>query len=353
MNRREFLKSSVLAAIGTSGASNAGLALPAYVPRIHEIELVSPWPARAGGYSDDIYRLARRIEKACGGRLKLHLTTGPASSVTALSRNGNAIHAGLEHDNVTHHPAFGYFAGLPCDFGLPYAAHLEWLTSGGGAALWAEIARAHGITSFFAGHSGPMAGLWSKRPLMSLSDFTSKTVFTRGLAAEVAKGLGATTTCIVNGTIATDMDSGRAGVAEWGNASTSLDAGLADVAKYCARGGLTPRGSILSLSAGCNLWDRFGRDVQTAIRLTAADETRCSAANAIANHAILVRGLEVAKSVTFYDLPDEIRTAAQRVCEAVVADVASRDALSRRVNGSYLDARRAMKIFANRRTTFG
>lgn len=351
MNRREFLQSSALTAIGTAGGATAGFAAPAYISRVHELALISPWHAGAGGYSDDVYRLARRLEQACGGRVKLHLATGPASSITALSQYGTALHAGLEHDNVAHHPVFGYFAGLPCGFGLPFAAHHAWLTLGGGAALWAELGRKHAVMPFMCGHSGPMAGLWSKRPLLSLNDVACKTTFTRGLATDVAKGLGAAATASVTSNIAADMKCGLTGVAEWGSASASLDAGLADVAKYCARDGLTPSGSIMSLSASRNLWDRFDRDTQNAIRQTAGDEARRSAAAAYANHAIVRRALADTKSVTFYTLPDDIQTAALRISEAVVADIASRDGLSQRVNASYLEARRAWNAGANKRTT--
>jgi TRAP-type mannitol/chloroaromatic compound transport system substrate-binding protein len=351
VNRREFLKSSAATAIGTAGAATAGFAAPAYIPRVHELALISPWPAAAGGYSDAVYRLARRIEQACGGRVKLHLTVGAASSITALSQASTALHAGLEHDNVAHHPAFGYFAGLPCGFGMPFAAHHTWLISGGGAALWTELGRNHAVMPLMAGHSGPMAGLWSVHPIKSLSDIASKSMFTRGLAADVAKGLGAATKCNVNVTIAADIENGLTGVAEWGSAAASLDAGLADVAKYCARDGFTPAGSTLSLTAGCHLWDRFDRDVQNAIRRAAGDEARRTAAVASENHALITRALTETKSVTFYNLPGDIQTAAQRISEAIVADVASRDDLSRRVNASYLDARRACNAGANKRTT--
>ncbi len=341
MDRRDFLKSSSLTALSTGLAAQACAAAPSFVPKTHELVLASPWPASSGGYADDVHCFARRLERAAGGRLKLHLITSCASSASALASGDAGMHFGLEHDNVQHHPAFGYFAGLPCAMGMSFAALETWLVAGGGDGLWDELCEDFGIKTLLAGHTGPMAGLWSSaRPLMSLNDLAAQPVFTRGLASEVAKGLGADVANLTAETVAGELATGHIRAAEWGNAAQCLAAGIPRCAKFCTTTGLTPAGSALSISVKRSVWHRLGDELQIALRLTAAAEARRSVADAEANDAILRRALAEVHAVQFYDMPRDIWPAAVRVSEAVVADIATRGALSARINASYIEVRR-------------
>ena len=140
MHRRDFLRTSSLAAavLGAKAASAApGLGAPAILNKTLELTFASPWKAASGGYPDQAYGFARRLEQTLGGRLKLHLETRPQSAIEAVGSGASDLYFGPEHANVAHHPAFGYFAGLPGNAAADSAAFEAWLVAGGGLCrLW-------------------------------------------------------------------------------------------------------------------------------------------------------------------------------------------------------------------------
>src|SRR5262249_3863603 len=155
------------------------------VPGRTTLELAMPWLDDGRGAGDSARRLARRIEAMTDGRHRIEIVgEAPASSTLDL-RHGSA------HDYPTLNPAFAYFAGLPGSHGLPPRGLASWLTVGGGQRLWAGPARGAGLNPPRAGRSGPTPPLWSAAPLSGLSDIAGRKVYAPGLAAEVARALGA------------------------------------------------------------------------------------------------------------------------------------------------------------------
>lgn len=339
MRRRDFLKSSSLAAavLGAKAAGAApGLSSPSILGKTLELRMAIPWRAKSGGYADQAAGLAQRLEAALGGRLKLHLETRVESAIDTVGSDGGDLHFGPVHGNVARHPAFGYFAGLPGKTAAEPAAFEGWLTTGGGQALWDELARPFGIKAMMAGHTGPGPGFWATRKLQSLSQIANQKIYAEGLSREVVTALGATAADLRADDVVDGLARRELLAAEWGNPTQCLAAGFPLVAKFCTIGSITDQGSVLALTINRRVWDRLTADMQATLAAVAADETRRSTADVAANDAIMRRALGETLQISFLPLPLDIDAAIQRVSEAIIADVASRDALSDRIDASYM-----------------
>ncbi len=339
MHRRDFLRTSSLAAavLGAKAANaSPGVPSPAIITRTLELTLASPWKAGSSGYPDQTHNFAKRLELALGGRLKLHLQTRPQSAIEAVASGASDLYFGPEHANVAHHPAFAYFAGLPGETSADFATLEMWLTAGAGQELWDELSAKYGVKALMAGHTGPGPGLWSTRPIRALSDIANATVYVEGLAREVVRGLGAQAADLAPDMVASSLARRAIVAAEWGNPAQSLAAGFPSVAKFCTQQSINQQGSVLALTISRPVWDRLTADVQITLSAAAAEECRRACTDFKANDKILRRALSETLQIAFRPLPRDLELAIARVSEAVIADTATFDRISHRINEDYM-----------------
>ncbi len=335
MRRRDFLRTSALAitALGTGSAAGPARAAPAVLKKTRDFIVASPWPQSASGFSDLAFGFTRRLEQAFGGRVKCHLETRPGGSIDALGRGGADLHIGFEHENVPHYAAFGYFAGLPGHMGLDGETFGDWLTSGGGQALWDACSAPFGKKSLMIAHTAIGGGLWTKGDLPAL---TGKKIAAQGLAADVLKGLGAVVTSIDMNAAGAAMASGKADAIEVAHLIEALETGVAQSATTAFLPGLYRRGSTLAVSLKRELWDSFDAEAQALVSDVAAEYSRRKTTELRANDRMLRKALGETHDIAFLTPSASLETEIARVAEAVVADIAARDALSRRINGAYM-----------------
>lgn len=338
MRRRDFLRSSAFAAaaLGTGSAVGPVFAAPAIATRTRELTLASPWPQSASGYSDLAFGFTRRLEQALGGRIMCQLQTRTGSSIDVLNSGSADLHIGFEHGNVPHHAAFGYFAGLPGHLGLDAETFRVWLTSGGGQGLWDECSAQFGTKSLMIAHTVTGGGLWSKSGLSTLS---GKRIAAQGIAREVLKGLGAEVSGIGMNAAGAAIASGKIDAVEVSHMIEALEAGIAHAANAAILPGLTPGGSTLAVTLRREFWDTLGADEQALFNGVAADYCRSITADLRANDRMLRNLLGKAHAISISSPNPVLTTEITRVAEAVVADIAARDALSRRINGAYMAAK--------------
>ena len=335
MRRRDFLRSSALAAaaLGTGRAIKPAFAAPAVVARTKELIVASPWPQSASGYSDLAFGFTRRLEQACGGRIKCQFIMRPGGSIDVLNGGGADLHIGLEHGNVPHHAAFSYFAGLPGALGLQAEEFSEWLASGDGQTLWDECSAPFGIKSLMIAHTATGGGLWSRSELPAIS---GKRIASQGLARDVLKGLGAATADAGLNETSGALASGALEAFELAHIIEALPSGSFGTAKYSVMPGITHRGSTLAVSFGHELWQGFDYQTQAQIIGVAAHYNRAMTSELRENDSIIRRLLNEMRHVEFMPAITALETEIERVAEAVVAEIAARDALSRRINAAYM-----------------
>ncbi|HKZ97480.1 MAG TPA: hypothetical protein VJ045_10925 [Hyphomicrobiaceae bacterium] len=347
MDRREFLKTTggaaaLTAAATAATAATAGetppaaeIAAPAIGSGARELRLAMPWPDDGKGFSDSARRLARRIEAAAAGRLRVTIVTGEEDGEADLSH-------GTAHDCAAQHPAFAYFAGLPGETGLPPCDLDHWLAVGGGQMLWDDLAAERGLKSLLAGHSGAAPALWSAKPVTSLGDLEGEPVFAIGLAADVVRALGAGPVAVPFSRLKAALQGGTIRAAEWGGALQSLAAGLPEAAKHGLGSGINGNGTALSLSLRLPLWERLSAADKALVSAAAAEEFRFGLAEARAHEAIIRDLLARTHGVRFAPFPDDLADALRRVSDAVVAHVAATDRRAARINASYMAFKSAL-----------
>ena len=335
MRRRDFLRTSALAitALGVGSAAGPARAAPAVLKKTRDFIVASPWPQSASGYSDLAFGFVRRLEQAFDGRIKCHLETRSGGSIDTLGRGGADLHIGFEHENVPHHAAFGYFAGLPGGLGLDSETFGDWLTSGGGRALWDACSAPFGKKSLMIAHTATGGGLWTKGDLTALS---GKRIAAQGIAGDVLKGLGAVISDIDMNAAGAAMASGKADAIEVSDMIEALETGVAGTAVAAIMPGLYRGGSTLAVSLKRELWDSLDGDAQALVISLAADYSRCKTSELRANNRMLRKALGETHGISFLAPSASLETEIARVAEAVVADIAARDALSRRINGAYM-----------------
>ncbi|MEQ1717662.1 MAG: hypothetical protein ABL907_17070 [Hyphomicrobium sp.] len=355
MNRRDFITSATFAAAaaGFAGAAGARVAAkdippsaPYVVPRrTRDLVLASPYAPSASGHADAAFALARRLERALDGRVRIHLETHAAGTIDALNAGTADLYFATGHADVHHAPALAYFAGLPWQLGMDAAAFDAWIYQRGGEAMWDESLSPFAIKPLLAGHDGATArpngihtggssgGIWSRAPL---TQWTGLRIASEGLASEVLKALGAEPVRLAPSDIATALDKGAIDAADAGSLDLAASLGLMRVARHCIEPGVTAQGSSLILSIRRRLWDDFSGATQHVMRTTARETGRERWAATVRNGAALRGALRNAYNVQFTTIAPASAIAPQRVSEAIVADLASRSAFCGRLNGVYV-----------------
>ncbi len=362
MDRRSFLKTtSVVATVATGvaapalaaehGGGDSGvrsdLPAPAIGSDVRHLVIVSAWPESVAGYSEQGRRLAERIQVASAGRFVFSFAHRDNRGGQVSATGDADLVLGSEHRNLGRHPAFAYFAGLPCRTGLRAADFDRWLAAGGGQMMWDGLAAEHGLKPLLIGHSGGRPGWWSAQPISRIADLQGKRVAVEGLARNVAAAIGAEPVEVLIGSMAPAVIEGDVAAAEWGGLLASCAIGL-DKARCWTGFGINTNGTALSLGIRRDLWDAFSASDRAIFEGAAAEAFRFSLAEARVHEPILRKVLAETRGVQFGRLPEEDRELLRRVAEVIVADVATTDAQSRAINASYMAFRR---LFSGTRRT--
>lgn len=178
MDRRVFLRST-----GSAAVCAGGLLAPASI--ITKPALAVDLFATAE-FAPMAQQFAGRLASLSAGRFTLHRTDWPAP--TGAQHNGVSL--GSLHGAVALHPGFAYFAGLPGALGMPAPAADAWRRHDG-HALWQSLQQAAGVNCLPAGYTAGGDIMWSRNPAAEAADLTGQRVVCEGLSRDVIRGIGA------------------------------------------------------------------------------------------------------------------------------------------------------------------
>lgn len=358
MHRRDFLKGSSAAAlaVGTATAAAAqaakaaddakALAAPALMPQRRTLRMVSLWPDAVTGPGDHVRRLAKRIEAASDGRLLIEITDQPATGADAFKAvmTGDAdLYVGHEHAHRELHPAFSYFAGLPCRTGMDIDRFNAWLMAAGGQDLWDDLATEFNMKSLVIGHSGSAHGLLTRQPINARADFKGRRIAVDGLAADVLDAVDAKP--IENMTNPVDAlitDAALDGIECNGLPSTlsrERSVHFHRAAQHRMLPGLNDAGYALTLGLRRSFWDGLANSERITLSAIACEALATSRADAIAEarNAALLDQLAFGSVHHLHPLQWRIvSTELTRIAETIVADLSGHDDHARRINASYM-----------------
>lgn len=338
MHRREFLKSTGLAAAavtaagsGAAAARDVTLATPAILSGKRTLTFGFSYSEAFAGVGDSAHRLAHAINHATGGQYDFQ--------VMPESARGADLYFGSALDHAPKNRAFAFFAGLPGDLSLEASQLQQWLASGGDHA-WDDLAADFGFKPLLAGHTGEAPLLWLNEYWQDAQDLEQRDVYAEGLAGEVITALGGTPALCALNAVKTRFATGGVAAAEMGGAVASFGFGMPAVSRAWTRSPFHQHGTALALEISKRVWDAMPASDRAAIKGAASEAYQTSIAEERAHRDGLLAAFAHQHGIREVALSPALRNAAVRIAEAVVAHAASETEVSRRINASYMAFRK-------------
>jgi TRAP-type mannitol/chloroaromatic compound transport system substrate-binding protein len=326
--------------VGAGAGGTLALAAPS-VARAQTMRwrMVTSWPKRLPGPGMSAERVAERIAAMSGGRLQInvHAAGEVVPAFEVLDAVGSNV-AEIGHTAAFYwqgkQPAAAFYTTVP--FGLTPNEHVAWVEAGGGQALWDELYAPFGVKPFMGGNTGVCMGGWFRREIRGLDDFRGLKIRALGLGGEVFRRLGATPQTTSPGEMLTSLQSGVLDAAEFVGPGTDIALGLYRVAPlYYGPGFNKPNGTgecIVSLRA----WNALSTELKAVVAHACAAEAAFALAEMERLNAEALAALTSRHNVQLRSFPADLIAAARRQAADVLADVAARSALARKVHDSYL-----------------
>jgi TRAP-type mannitol/chloroaromatic compound transport system substrate-binding protein len=331
-DRRNFLRGTALAAAGVA-------AMPA-VARADTLRwrMVTSWPKRLPGPGMSAERVAERIRALSGGRIEVtvHAAGELVPAFEVLDAVGGGV-AEMGHTAAFYwqgkQPAAAYYTTVP--FGLIPMEHVAWVDAGGGQALWDELYAPFGVKPFMGGNTGVCMGGWFRREPKGLDDLKGLKIRSLGLGGEVYRRLGATPQTTPPGEILTSLQSGVLDAAEFVGPGTDIALGLYRVApNYCGPGFNKPNGTGECL-VNRKTWEPLDAETKAIIAHACAAEASYALSEMERLNAAALAALTGRDKVRLRSFAPDIVAAARKQASDILAELAAKSDIARRINESY------------------
>ena len=343
MRRRAVLGGVSAAALTT--ACKPGTPILPIAPAF-QWNMVTSWSADFPGLNTGAIALAERITQMSGGRLKIKVHAAdelvPAFEVFDAVAAGTAEMAhSCSYYWSGKSPAAAFFASVP--FGMNAQESNAWLYRGGGLELWRELYALFGLRPFPAGNTGAQMAGWFKQPIRSLRSLRGLKMRIPGLGAVVFEKLGGIAQSVPGKDLIAALASGALDAAEWLGPHHDLEFGLHQVAGYYYYPSWQEPACTLECVINQKAFEGLPADLQATI------ETACSAVNneilaeyTALNHQALGVLINEHK-IEVRRLPEDVLTGLRHAAETTIAELARKDAFTKRVVDSYTDFREQTK----------
>lgn len=352
MKRREFVTG--LAAAGgvaacSSEPADCGPSTSAS-QETFEWNLVTSWPPGLPGLGVGVENLAKKIEAASNGRLKIKVFAGgelvPALEVLdAVSRG--AAHMG--HDSAYYHrgkvPAAQYFTVVP--FGQTALEINAWMYYGGGLELWRELYEPLNVMPFPAGNTGVQMAGWFNKEINSVEDLQGLKMRVPGLGGEVMQRAGVTQITVPASEIFTSLQTGAVDAAEWVGPYNDVSLGLHKAARYYYYPGWHEAGPMLQCTVNKDAWNSLPGDLQSIV------EVSCQAVNVEMmaeytwGNAVALEQLKNDPNVEIRQLPDDVLKLLRELSQEAMDELSARDEMAARIQASFNEFQK--KVIPNHR----
>ncbi|MGD2081670.1 MAG: TRAP transporter substrate-binding protein [Chromatiales bacterium] len=336
MQRRDFIRT-----LGAgSMALGAGLAAsPAGAAKAEfKWKMVTTWPKNFPGLGTAANKLAALIGEMSGGRIRVKVYGAkelvPAFEVfDAVSRGTAEMGHGSAYYWKGKSEAAQFFSTVP--FGLTAQEMNGWMYYGGGLELWRELYADFGLIPEPAGNTGVQMGGWFNKEINSLEDLEGLKMRIPGLGGEVLKRLGGTPVNLPGGELFIALQTGNIDATEWVGPYNDLAFGLYKAAKYYYYPGFHEPGTILEAMINRQAFEELPADLQAIVRNACRVVNQDLLAEYTARNPAALQTLLEEHGVDMRPYPDDVLAQLRRISREVVAELADKDAFSRRVYASY------------------
>ncbi|MBK1618542.1 ABC transporter substrate-binding protein [Lamprobacter modestohalophilus] len=333
MQRRAFLTSAGAATV----ALGAGVR-PAAAKAEHRWKMVTTWPKNFPGMGTGANKLAELIGQMSGGRIEVKVYGAgelvPAFEIfDAVSRGTAEMGHGAAYYWKGKSEAAQFFASVP--FGLTAQEMNSWLYYGGGMALWEELYAGFNLVPAAAANTGVQMGGWFNKEINSVEDLKGLKMRIPGLGGEVLRRAGGTPVSLPGGEIFTSLQSGNIDATEWVGPYNDLAFGLYKAAKYYYYPGWHEPGTTLEAFINKEVFDDLPGDLQAIVLNACKVANQDVLAEYTARNPTALQTLLSEYGVELRKFPDDVLLALRKLSNEVVAEIAEKDAFSRKTYASY------------------
>ena len=345
MDRRRFLAGTGIVA----GAASA-FPTPALAQGVRELKMVTSWPKGLPGLQTSAERIARAITTASGNRIKVKVFAAGEmvkafEAFDAVSNGVADMYHSAEYYWEKQSPAFNFFAAVP--FGFTADEMSAWIHFGGGQALWDELSAKFNIKPLMSTNTGVQMGGWFTKEVKGPESYAGLKYRMPGMGGEVLRRLGAVVVALPGGEIVPALKSGAIDASEWVGPWNDMVLGLHKVSKHYYYPGFHEPGTVLSTGVNKELWDKLTAEDRNLISTVAMAEYTNSLAEFNANNAKSLQELMQDKNVEIRKFDDALLQALGKASNDVLAETASKDALTRKIYESYSGFRKQQISWTN------
>jgi TRAP-type mannitol/chloroaromatic compound transport system substrate-binding protein len=301
-------------------------------------KMVTTWPKNFPGLGTGANFLADLITRMSAGRIEVKVY-GAGELVPAFEVFG-AVSAGtaeLGHGSAYYwkgkSEAAQFFSAVP--FGLTAEEMNAWLYHGGGMELWRETYTPFGLVPLAAGNTGVQMAGWFNREINSLEDLQGLKMRIPGLGGEVLARAGGTPVSLPGGELFTALQSGAIDATEWVGPYNDLAFGLYKAARYYYYPGWHEPGTTLECMVNKAAFDALPEQLQIVVSNAARVANQDMYAEYIARNNQALQTLIQEHQVQLRKLPEQVLERLRELSAQVVAEIAEKDALSKRVYESF------------------
>ena len=337
MKRREVLAGAGALAL-TGCAAEQQECASGEAERSYTWKMVTTWPPNFPGLGTGVLRLAKFIEDASGGRLRIKVYAGgelvpPLEVFDTVSRGTAEIGHGAAYYWKGKSAATQFFTALP--FGMNAMEMNGWLYYGGGLELYRDLYAGFNLVPFPAGNTGVQMGGWFNKEINSLADLNGLKMRIPGWGGEVLKRAGGTPVNIAGAEIFTALQTGSIDATEWVGPYNDLAFGLHKAARYYYYPGWQEPGPVLECIVNQQAFNELPKDLQTIVELACSAINDQMTAEFTARNAQSLEQLKAEGKVEIRQFPDDVMKELRKLTREVVDDLVSKDPIAARIYESY------------------
>ena len=339
MKRRIFLSGA--AAAGATVVASA-LPKPALAQKKIEAVMVTTWPRDFPALGTGAQRLAKRINDATDGRIKITYyaageKVGAFASFDEVASGKAQMYHAADYYWKGKHPAWAYFTSVP--FGLTCNEMNAWLQFGGGQELWDKVAGNFGLKNVRAGNTGVQMGGWFRKEINSADDLKGLKMRIPGLGGDVMAKLGASPVSLPGGQIYENLVSGAIDATEWAGPYNDKFMKFYEAASYYYYPGMHEPGSMLALGMNASWWGKLSKNDQVIVEALAAAENDIMMAEFNGKSGPALKELVEDHGVKLREFNDDVYDAFYEGAQAVFEATRSHSALAKEVDDGFRKAR--------------
>jgi TRAP-type mannitol/chloroaromatic compound transport system substrate-binding protein len=268
---------------------------------------------------------------------KISLRTATSHS----GRNANVAGAGVvdmyhasDYYFEAKSPALSFFCAVP--YGMTADELCSWIDFGDGRSLWDQVGAPFNIKPLMALNTGVQMGGWFIKEINAPEDYKGLRYRMPGPGGEVLRRMGATVVSVPGGDIVGALKSGAIDASEWVGPWMDMELGLDQAADYYYYPGFHEPGTNNTLGINRTVWEGLSASEHVLIEAAAQAEVTRSLAQFNAENVKALKRLRADNRVKITRFNDELIKVFGKLSKEVLADMAVKDPLSRKVYDSYM-----------------